>query len=131
MTAATRTDFSAAIRAGVRHDDTVGVEHRAPWPRAPAGHAHHGSRSVLEQDLIESCARHLDGLRTWDFVGLREVRVLIGVAVGGREAGAPLLNESLGGDDVFRADLREDLVDPRQLRFADVETAESALARGR
>ena len=62
--------------------------------RVPAARRAPQCGGVLEQDLVEPRARHLVGLRARHLPGLREVGVLIGLAVGGGEAGAPLLRRS-------------------------------------
>ncbi len=80
---------------------------------------------VLQQNLVERRPWHLKCLRIRYLEGLREVRVLIRFAVGGGEAGAPLLNETGGGDSFVRADPGKDLVNPRDLRLADMEAGET------
>ena len=76
---------------------------------------------MCEKNLVECRPRYLIGLRIRDLAGPGEIRVLIRSPVRGREAGPPLFDEAGGGDDVFRANLCEDLVNPGKLRFADVE----------
>ena len=112
------------VRVDIGQGDAVIVEHRrggGPFLK------HDGAtiRGVLEQNLVECRPGHLKGPRIRHLEGLREIRILIRVAVGGREAGAPLLNEPGGGDGFVRADSCEDLVNPRDLRFADVKTGET------
>jgi hypothetical protein len=87
-------------------------------------HRDSAPRGMAQEDLVESFPQDLERLRGRGLHGGLEIGILFGGAVGTTEAGAPLPDESGGGDRLFRTERLEDLVAPRQLRFADVEAWE-------
>ncbi len=80
---------------------------------------------MAKQDFVESLAQDLERLRRRSFDGGRKIGILLERAVERLEASPPLLDESGRRDRVANAERAQDLVGPRQLRFADVEARES------
>lgn len=77
---------------------------------------------VLEQELIKPIAWNLVRLRLWHFDRARKISVAFTFAVVAGEARTPLPYEAGGGHGLGGANLFEHAVDPRQLRFTDVES---------
>src|SRR5262249_17391028 len=112
----------AVVREAKR--DAVAVERGVDQPML-LEHARAALLRVAEQDIVELLAQNLKGLRSRRLTRELEIRVALIRAVRPPEAGAPLFDEARRGDRVAQAEPAENLVGPRQLRFADVEARES------
>ena len=121
-----RAQAARAARVGRGQGHPVPSELHVRDPAAFSDHGPAGSR-VLEQEMVELGAGHLEGLGSRGLGRLGKVSVLLGAAVRREEARAPLADEAGGRDFFLHPESSEDLVAPGQLRFADVEAREGGL----